>query len=93
MLKRNELMKKINKAPAIFNKLMNKGEYCAAKWLFYNTMATAVFAELDEENMERLFGENGEFKPEQVKTAFRKAGGGIGRTGLEIKVQTTGGIV
>lgn len=80
MLTMNEIVEKLNAAPEQFNKLMQEEKYCAAKWLFYDCMVTAVFIELDEAVMERLFGEQGAFEPELVKKAYEKAGGGIDRT-------------
>lgn len=80
MLTMNEIVEKLNIAPVQFNQLMQQERYCEAKWLFYDCMVTAVFIELDEEAMERLFGENGAFAPELVKMAYEKAGGGIDRS-------------
>lgn len=79
MLNRNEIIEKINASPEEFERLMEQGKYCQAKWLFYNCMATAVFVELDAPAMERLFGDQGAFVPELVKKAYEKAGGGIDR--------------
>ena len=70
MLTMNEIVEKLNVAPVQFNRMMQQERYCEAKWLFYNCMVT----------MERLFGEQGAFKPELVKKAYKKAGGGIDRT-------------
>lgn len=80
MLTINEIVEKLNVAPVQFNQMMQQERYCEAKWLFYDCMVTAVFIELDEEAMERLFGENGAFEQELVKKAYEKAGGGIDRT-------------
>ena len=80
MLTMNETVEKLNVAPVQFNQMMQQERYCEAKWLFYDCMVTAVFIELDEEAMERLFGENGAFEPELVKKAYEKAGGGIDRS-------------
>lgn len=80
MLTMNEIVEKLNVAPVQFNRMMQQERYCEAKWLFYNCMVTALFIELDEAAMERLFGEQGVFKPELVKKAYEKAGGGIDRT-------------
>lgn len=80
MLTMNEIVEKLNVAPVQFNRMMQQERYCEAKWLFYNCMVTAVFIELDEAAMERLFGEQGAFKSELVKKAYEKAGGGIDRT-------------
>lgn len=80
MLTINEIVEKLNVAPVQFNQMMQQERYGDAKWLFYMCMATAVFIELDEEAMERLFGEHGAFEPELVKVAYEKAGGGIDRT-------------
>lgn len=79
MLNMVKILEKLNVAPVQFNQLMQEEKYCAAKWLFYRCMATAVFIELDNEAMERLFGENGAFNQELVKKAYEKAGGGIDR--------------
>lgn len=80
MLVLNEIVEKLNVAPVQFNQLMQEEKYCAAKWLFYDCVATAVVIELDMEAMERLFGENGAFNQELVKIAYEKAGGGIDRS-------------
>lgn len=79
MLSMVEIVEKLNVAPVQFEQLMKEEKYCAAKWLFYSCMVTAVFIELDDTAMERLFGEDGAFNQELVKKAFEKAGGGIDR--------------
>ena len=79
MLSMNEIVNKISAAPAQFEQMISVGRYSEAKWLFYACIATADFIELDNAAMERLFGENGAFKPELVKEAHEKAGGGIDR--------------
>lgn len=79
MLTINEIVEKLNVAPVQFNQMMQQERYCEAKWLFYDCMVTAVFIELDDDAMKRLFGENGAFAPELVKKAYEKAGGGIDR--------------
>lgn len=66
-------------APVQFREMMQKKKYCAAKWLFYDCLVTAVFIELDDVTMEGLFGQQGVFEPELVKKAYEKAGGGIDR--------------
>ena len=80
MLNMIQIVDKLNATPAQFDQLMKEEKYCQAKWLFYDSMVTAVFIEMDEAAMERLFGENGAFTPELVKKAYEKAGGGIDRT-------------
>lgn len=80
MLTMNEIVEKLNVAPVQFNQMMQQERFCEAKWLFYDCMVTAVFIELDEEAMARLFGENGAFEQELVKKAYEKAGGGIDKT-------------
>lgn len=80
MLTMNEIVEKLNVAPMQFNQMMEQERYSEAKWLFYMCMAAAVFIELDEDAMERLFGEQGAFEPELVKKAYEKAGGGIDRS-------------
>ena len=79
MLSLNEIVNKISTAPVQFEQMMESGRYSEAKWLFYACIATADFIELDNVAMERLFGDNGAFKPELVKEAYEKAGGGIDR--------------
>ena len=80
MLNMMQIVDKLNVAPEQFNQLMQEEKYCQAKWLFYVCLVTAVFVEVDEAVMERLFGENGEFSTELVKKAYEKAGGGIDRS-------------
>ena len=91
MLSMVEIVEKLNVAPVQFNQLMQEEKYCAAKWLFYSCMVTAVFIELDEAAMERLFGEDGAFDQELVKKAYEKAGGGIDRAeGCDAKAEKHG---
>ena len=77
MLSMNEIADKLFLAPERFNGYMQQGRYCEAKWLFYECIVVAVFAELDNAAMERLFGDDGAFDKELVKLAYVKAGGGI----------------
>ena len=80
MLTLNEIVDKLTVAPVQFKKMVEQERYSDAKWLFYGCMATAVFIEMDDVAMERLFGEQGAFEPEMVKMVYEKAGGGIDRS-------------
>lgn len=75
MLTVTEIVDKLHTQPEEFHRLMQEKKYCAAKWCFYMSMATAIFIEMDAEWMERMFGEKGLFNEAEVRKAFREAGG------------------
>lgn len=92
MLTVTEIVDKLHKQPEEFRRLMQEKKYCAAKWCFYKTMVTAIFIEMDEAFMERMFGKEGLFNEEEVRKAFREAGGdSVDRPGVEKKVKDTCG--
>lgn len=92
MLNITEIVDKLHKQPEEFHRLMQEKRYCAAKWCFYMSMATAIFIEMDAEWMERMFGESGQFNEAEVRKAFREAGGdGADRPGDSKQIENTGG--
>ena len=76
MLNPNEITDKLAQAPERFREFMEQEQYTLAKWWHYGCLVTADFIELDNAEMDRLFGEDGAFPPELVKKAYGQAGGG-----------------
>lgn len=91
MLSVTETVEKLYKMPERFEQLMSEKKYYAAKWLHFECLITAIFIEADESFMEKMFGENGLFDRELLKTAYREAGGGIDNgSGSNEEIENTG---
>lgn len=73
MRSRQEILEDLYKAPQQFSQHMKNGAYTQAKLCHYYAVLIATFLELNQKEINKIFGDDGLFNPEEAKKAYVEA--------------------